>query len=87
MPPTKTQRWLDLLAFLTSRHFGATRAQIMDGVPAYARSLAEGAKPESVRRTFERDKKELLALGLPLETVEGSGDDAETTMSETWLFQ
>jgi len=77
MPPTKTQRWLDLLAFLTPRHYGVTRAQIMDGVPGYARSLEQGTNPESVRRTFERDKKELLALGIPLETVEGSGDDPE----------
>ncbi len=49
----------------------------MDGVPAYALSLEEGTNPESVRRTFERDKQELLALGLPLETLPGTGDDAE----------
>ena len=77
MAPTKTQRWLDLLAFLTPRHYGVTRAQIMDGVPGYARSLEQGTNPESVRRTFERDKKELLALGIPLETLPGSGDDPE----------
>lgn len=77
MPPTKTQRWLDLIAFLTPRRYGATRAQIMDGVPAYALALESGTSPESVRRTFERDKQELIALGIPLQTREGSGDDPD----------
>ena len=77
MPPTKIQRWLDLLAFLTARRFGATRAEIMDGVPAYSRALAGDGPDESVRRMFERDKRELLELGIPLETREVSGEDPE----------
>ncbi|HSG49965.1 MAG TPA: WYL domain-containing protein [Longimicrobiales bacterium] len=70
MPIDKIQRWLDLLAFLTQRHYPVTRAQIMEGVPAYSVALDEGTQAESVRRTFERDKRELLEAGIPLETVD-----------------
>lgn len=70
MSTSKTQRWLDILAFLTARHLPVTRSQLMDGVPAYRRDLDAGTDPESIRRKFERDKKELLELGLPLETVD-----------------
>lgn len=68
MSITKTQRWLDLLAFLTRHRRPVSRAQIMEGVAGYRTKLDEGANPESVRRTFERDKDELLKLGIPLAT-------------------
>ncbi|MDT8341258.1 MAG: WYL domain-containing protein [Longimicrobiales bacterium] len=77
MPIDKIQRWLDLLAFLTQRRYPVTRGQIMEGVPAYAVALDGGARPESVRRTFERDKQELLELGIPLETVDLGTDDPD----------
>lgn len=79
MANKKIQRWLDLLAFLTRHRYPVTRYQLMDGVPAYAAALGEagGKDPESVRRMFERDKKELLALGLPLETVPLGGRGAD----------
>ena len=77
MAASKTQRWLDLLAYLTPRHYGVTRAQIMEQVPAYAVMVEGGTAPEALRRTFERDKAELIALGLPLETVQVPGEEGE----------
>jgi proteasome accessory factor B len=68
MSISKTQRWLDLLAFLTQRRLPVSRAQIMEGVAGYREKLDAGTDPESVRRTFERDKQELQALGIPLAT-------------------
>lgn len=68
--PTKTQRLLDLLAFLVSRHQPVSRGEIWDGVVGYRQKLESGTDPESVRRGFERDKDELLKLGFPLETVD-----------------
>jgi predicted DNA-binding transcriptional regulator YafY len=70
MPPTKTQRWLDLIAFLVGRKFLVTAEEIMEGVPGY---LERGSEPhdrawESARRKFERDKDELRALGIPIES-------------------
>jgi proteasome accessory factor B len=68
--PSKLQRWLDVVAFLAGHHFPVTQEQLWAAVPAYAAGLEEGGKdPESVRRMFERDKDELRAMGIPIETV------------------
>src|SRR5690606_12586494 len=66
---TKAQRWLDLIACLLARRTPATTAEIFRAVPAYRTDAADDApEPESVRRMFERDKKELRELGIPIET-------------------
>ena len=74
---TKAQRLLDLVAVLTTRHYPLTRAQLWDAVEGYRAPLAQGADEASVRRTFERDKKELLDLGFPLRVVEDPVADPE----------
>ena len=68
MKSPKLQRWLDLLAALLRRHYPVTFEELIPDVPAYA---APGQKSESRRRTFERDKDELRAFGVPIETVPG----------------
>ena len=75
--PTKTQRLLDLLAFLVSRHRPVSRGEIWDGVVGYRQKLEAGTDRESVRRGFERDKDELLRLGFPLETVDVPMNDPD----------
>jgi len=67
---SKTQRWLDLLAFLLGRRTAATVEEIFAAVPAYHRAVADGSKAsnESVRRMFERDKDELRTAGIPIES-------------------
>lgn len=68
---SKTQRWLDLLAFLVSRRLPVTVDELMQHVPAYAEKWRNGddTARASVRRMFERDKDELRGLGIPIETV------------------
>jgi proteasome accessory factor B len=68
---TKLQRWLDLIALLVGRRLPVTVEEIMERVPAYAARWVEGdeTKRATARRTFERDKDELRALGIPIETV------------------
>jgi proteasome accessory factor B len=68
---TKTQRWLDLIAFLLGRRVPVVVEEIMERLPAYAEKWASGdaTARSSVRRMFERDKDGLRALGVPLETV------------------
>ena len=68
---SKTQRWLDLIAFLVGRRVPVEVDQIMEAVPAYADKYSEGDEKarETVRRMFERDKDELRDLGIPIETV------------------
>src|SRR5436190_11697264 len=69
--PTKTERWLNLLAFLLDRHYPAPREEILSQVSDYSEDWVGGdAKSrESVRRKFERDKKELKDLGVTLEPL------------------
>ncbi len=67
MNSPKLQRWIDILAVLLSHRFPVTLHDLVAGVPAY--QLGEGEKPESRRRTFERDKDELRRFGVPIETI------------------
>ena len=73
---SKTQRWLDLIAYLVQRRLPVAVDEIMEGVPSYAEKLESGddADREAVRRMFERDKDELRSLGIPLDSVEYSID-------------
>lgn len=68
---SKTQRWLDLVAFLVGRRLPVPVEEIMEHVPAYARKWVDGSDTEraTARRTFERDKDELRRAGIPIETV------------------
>ena len=69
MPTPKATRWLDLIAFLLYRRFPVSREDIFDNVRGYVgKDVSDDA--ESRRRTFERDKDELRALGIPIETVD-----------------
>lgn len=71
---SKLQRWTDLLAALLRRHYVATFDQLVNDVPAYS----DKDHSDSARmRMFERDKDELRALGIAIETV--SFDDGEST--------
>lgn len=68
----KLQRWMDLVAALLDRRYGVTLAELRERVPGYA-----AGNPESVRRTFERDKDELRRLGVPINTL-GTDGAADT---------
>jgi len=69
---SKTQRWLDLIAFLVGRKMPVEVDRIMEAVPAYAEKYleADDTARQTVRRMFERDKDELKNLGIPIETVD-----------------
>lgn len=71
---SKTQRWLDLIAFLVGRKVPVEVEPIMEAVPSYAAKYQQGDEKarETVRRMFERDKDELRDLGIPIETTEFS---------------
>jgi proteasome accessory factor B len=70
MAAPKLQRWIDLLAALLRRQFHVTFEEIVHDVPAYQRAPSKAA----LRRTFERDKDELRAFGVPIQTVESDGE-------------
>jgi len=68
--PSKLQRWLDVVSFLASRHFPVPTEVLWLNVPAYAAGVRGTEKEkQTVRRMFERDKKELRELGIPVDAV------------------
>ena len=69
--PTKLQRWLDLIGYLFGRRHPVSVDEVLEHVPAYASPL-ETDDPKTLdatRKMFERDKSELRAFGIPIETV------------------
>ncbi len=69
---SKSQRWLDLIAFLVRHRFPVDVDQVMNGVPAYREKWNSGSAKDkaTVQKMFERDKSELRDAGIPLETRE-----------------
>jgi len=67
----KLHRHLDLIAHLVGRRLPVTVEDIMEHVPAYAEKweTEDETARASVRRMFERDKEELRAAGIPIQTV------------------
>lgn len=59
------QRWIDLIAALLRHHYAVDFASIAEEVPAYRQAKSAA----TIKRMFERDKDELRALGIPIESV------------------
>jgi proteasome accessory factor B len=70
---TKFERLLNLAALLESNPSPLTAAEIRTRIGTYAESDA------AFRRTFERDKADLVDMGIPLRSVSGSGPSGDTT--------
>lgn len=65
----KLTRWFDLIAALLRRHNGGTFDELRHDVPAYTTAAVNES---SIMRTFERDKDELRAFGVAIETLPDS---------------
>lgn len=70
----RIERLINLIAALLDAPRPMTAEEIREQIAGY-----DQTDKENFRRTFERDKKELRDLGIPIETVETSawGDDPE----------
>src|SRR3954470_7905020 len=73
MASQKLLRWIDLLAALLRRRFPVTLEELSREIMGYLINPNKTA----VRRMFERDKDELRAFGIPIETV--TDPSVETT--------
>lgn len=81
---SKLQRWTDLLAALLRRRFPVTFEVLRQDVPAYA---AHAGQEASLMRKFERDKDELRAFGVPIETsVAADGNLSEYKLAATNFY-
>jgi predicted DNA-binding transcriptional regulator YafY len=76
---TKLQRWLDLIAYLVGRRQPVSVDEVLENVPAYVSPLdTDDAKAlDATRKMFERDKSQLRAFGIPIETVSFTIDATE----------
>src|SRR5690606_11268541 len=53
---------------------GLTKQQILENVSGYRQRQEAGARADALEKMFERDKDDLRALGIPIETL---GDHAD----------
>ena len=87
---TKLHRWIDLLAALLGHRLPVTFADLARDVPAYLDdgSVAAGNPSPTLKRMFERDKAELLALGVPIVALgeEGSAESAYQLRSKNFYL-
>jgi proteasome accessory factor B len=85
---TKTERWLNLIAFLLDHRYAVTREEILSQVADYSADWNSGhsTRRESTRRKFERDKRELRELGVVLETQKVMPDH-QTQEIEAYLLK
>jgi len=80
----KIVRWTDLLASLLRNRYAISFEQIAREVPGYGAGEKDRA---SVKRMFERDKKELLRFGVPIETVlDEKGEPTLYTVARTNFY-
>ncbi len=74
---SRTERLVNLVICLLSTRRFLTAAQIAATVPGYEHNADDAREHEAFQRKFERDKAELRALGVPLETGTASVFDTE----------
>lgn len=68
------ERLTNLVVALMATEIGLTKQQILDNVSGYRQRAEAGVRADALEKMFERDKDELRALGVPVETI---GDSAE----------
>lgn len=68
------ERLTNLVVALMATQIGLTKQQILDSVSGYRQRGDAGVKVDSLEKMFERDKDDLRALGIPIETIGDSAD-------------
>ncbi|MGM1016276.1 MAG: helix-turn-helix transcriptional regulator [Actinomycetota bacterium] len=68
------ERLTNLVVALMSTEIGLTKQQILDNVSGYRQRATAGARADALEKMFERDKDDLRALGVPIETIGDAAD-------------
>lgn len=68
------ERLTNLVVALMSTEIGLTKQQILDNVSGYRQRADAGRRSDALEKMFERDKEELRALGVPIETLGDAAD-------------
>ena len=68
------ERLTNLVVALMATEIGLTKQQILDNVSGYRQRADAGTRSDALEKMFERDKDELRALGVPIETIGDAAD-------------
>ncbi|REJ05537.1 WYL domain-containing protein [Microbacterium bovistercoris] len=68
------ERLTNLIVALMATRIGLTKQQILDSVSGYRQRAEAGAKADALEKMFERDKDQLRALGVRVETIGDAAD-------------
>ncbi|MEV8251258.1 WYL domain-containing protein [Microbacterium sp. NPDC076768] len=68
------ERLTNLVVALMSTEIGLTKQQILDNVSGYRQRADAGTRSDALEKMFERDKEDLRALGVPIETIGEASD-------------
>ncbi|ALX66944.1 helix-turn-helix transcriptional regulator [Microbacterium sp. XT11] len=68
------ERLTNLVVALMATEIGLTKQQILDSVSGYRQRADAGTRTDALEKMFERDKDELRALGIPIETIGDAAD-------------
>ncbi|HAS31436.1 MAG TPA: WYL domain-containing protein, partial [Microbacterium sp.] len=63
------ERLVNLVVALTATDQGLTKDTILANVTGYREQREAGASKDALEKMFERDKENLRALGVPIETI------------------
>lgn len=74
------QRVFSLVLALVASANGATKRELLSSVYGYADRYVPGMVDEALERQFERDKEQLRALGVPIETVDSPLEPGNTQL-------
>lgn len=73
-PIPNEERLFSLVLALLATETGLTKADVLSSVQGYRQRYRQGGENASLERQFERDKDDVRDLGVPLETIESTGD-------------
>lgn len=68
------ERLTNLVVALMATEIGLTKQQILENVSGYRQRAGAGTRTDALEKMFERDKDELRALGIPVETIGDAAD-------------
>lgn len=68
------ERLTNLVVALMATEVGLTKQQILESVSGYRQRAEAGTKADALEKMFERDKDDLRALGVPIETIGDASD-------------
>lgn len=75
------QRVFSLVLALVASPYGATKRELLSTVHGYADRFRSGTTSVALERQFERDKEQLRALGIPLETIDSPLEPGNTQLT------